>query len=100
MTNILTTLEDRVFTITLNRPEKLNAFAGTMREELLAALEQGGNDSAARVIVITGAGRAFCAGGDVEYMSGLQKQRAEDDFLKLLVAGKRIALAMTGFSML
>jgi enoyl-CoA hydratase/carnithine racemase len=78
--------ENGVTTITLNRPEKLNAFSGTMREDLVAALR----DAAGRVIVITGAGRAFCAGGDVEYMSGLQREGDVQSFRKLLDAGRDI----------
>lgn len=81
---------DAVVTITLDRPEKLNAFSGTMREELLAALRAADNASDCRVVVITGAGRAFCAGGDVEYMSGLRKAGNTDAFLKLLDAGRDI----------
>src|SRR5260370_1141577 len=64
---------DAVTTITLDRPEKLNAFVGRMREDLLAALRAAEGDANCRVVVITGAGRAFCAGGDVDYMSGLQR---------------------------
>lgn len=79
-----------VTTITLDRPEKLNAFAGTMREELLAALHAAADDETCRVVIITGAGRAFCAGGDVEYMSGLQKNRDVDSFRKLLNAGRDV----------
>jgi 2-(1,2-epoxy-1,2-dihydrophenyl)acetyl-CoA isomerase len=57
--------------VTLNRPEKLNAFAGDMRERLLEALDRVAAAGAARVLVLTGAGRAFCAGGDVTFMHGL-----------------------------
>jgi 2-(1,2-epoxy-1,2-dihydrophenyl)acetyl-CoA isomerase len=81
---------DNVTTITLDRPEKLNAFAGAMRENLLAALRDAESDAACRVVVITGAGRAFCAGGDIDYMSGLQKERNVDAFRKLLDAGRDI----------
>jgi 2-(1,2-epoxy-1,2-dihydrophenyl)acetyl-CoA isomerase len=81
-----------VATITLNRPEKLNAFSGTMREELLAALRFCESDDAVRVVIITGAGRAFCAGGDVEYMSALQKSGDTDSFRKLLDAGRDVVL--------
>lgn len=76
-----------ITTITLNRPEKLNAFAGTMREELLAALR---GASASRVVVITGAGRAFCAGGDVEYMASLQRENDIEAFRRLLDLGAEI----------
>jgi 2-(1,2-epoxy-1,2-dihydrophenyl)acetyl-CoA isomerase len=79
-----------ITTITLKRPEKLNAFSGTMREELLAALRAAADDSECRVVVITGAGRAFCAGGDVEYMSGLQKNGDVKSFRKLLDAGRDV----------
>ena len=83
---IESTTANAVTTITLNRPDKLNAFAGTMREELLAALRAADG----RVVVITGAGRAFCAGGDVEYMARLQKERDVAAFRKLLDAGRDV----------
>lgn len=63
-----------VGTITLNRPEKYNALGGNMRDEILAALELACSDSDVRVIVFTGAGKAFCVGGDVdEFVSGTTK---------------------------
>ena len=66
--------EEGVGTITLNRPEKYNALGGNMREEILAALERACSDNDIRVIVITGSGRAFCTGGDVdEFVSGKTK---------------------------
>ena len=87
MSHILTDLRDRIATITLNRPEKLNAFAGTMREDLLQILRNLAADSECRMVVITGAGRAFCAGGDVEFMYTLQQRGDMDAFRKLLSAG-------------
>lgn len=60
-----TALADHVLTLTLNRPDKLNAFNGPMMNELLAAFEQADADDAVRAIVVTGAGRAFCAGADL-----------------------------------
>lgn len=87
--SILTTT-GTITTITLNRAEKLNAFAGSMREELIAALRAAEADAACRVVVITGAGRGFCAGGDVEYMAGLQKNGETAAFRKLLGAGREI----------
>ncbi|HXA15597.1 MAG TPA: enoyl-CoA hydratase [Thermoanaerobaculia bacterium] len=86
--------DNHITTITLNRPEKLNAFSGTMREDLLAALRAAAGDPRCRVVVITGAGRAFCAGGDVEYMSGLQKDGNVDAFRKLLDAGRDVVTAI------
>jgi 2-(1,2-epoxy-1,2-dihydrophenyl)acetyl-CoA isomerase len=68
---VLLNKKDGIGTITLNRPEKYNAFAGRMRDEILEAVEDTCSDSNVRVIVITGAGKAFCAGGDVdEFISG------------------------------
>lgn len=89
---------DAVATITLNRPEKLNAFFGTMREELLAALRAAESDDATRVVVITGAGRAFCAGGDVEFMSQLQERNDLDTFRGLLDAGGEIVLQIASMA--
>jgi 2-(1,2-epoxy-1,2-dihydrophenyl)acetyl-CoA isomerase len=81
-----------VATITLNRPDKLNAFTGTMREDLLDALRACASDESVHVVVITGAGRAFCAGGDVEYMHSLQQNDDVTSFRKLLDAGRDIVL--------
>ena len=87
---IASTTADRVTTITLNRPEKLNAFAGTMRDDLLAALRAAEADAECRVVVVTGAGRAFCAGGDVDFMRGLQRDGDIAGMRKLLDAGRDI----------
>jgi 2-(1,2-epoxy-1,2-dihydrophenyl)acetyl-CoA isomerase len=57
-----------IATITLNRPEARNAIDLTMRQELVAALDEVDADAAARVLVLTGAGGHFCAGGDVKSM--------------------------------
>ena len=57
-----------IATLTLNRPERLNAMGATMRGELLAALRHAAGDEAVRVVLLTGAGRAFCSGGDVKEM--------------------------------
>jgi 2-(1,2-epoxy-1,2-dihydrophenyl)acetyl-CoA isomerase len=95
---IETATRDGVATITLNRPEKLNAFTGSMREDLLEALRACETDASVRVVVITGAGRAFCAGGDVEYMSGLQKNNDVTSFRKLLDAGRDVILQIASMS--
>lgn len=81
-----------VATITLNRPDKLNAFTGTMRENLLDALRAAEREEGVRVVVLTGAGRAFCAGGDVESMASLQKRGDVASFRKLLDAGRDVIL--------
>ena len=60
-----TTVQDGIFTLTLHRPERLNAFNARMHQELLAAFDAANEDDAVRVIVVTGEGRAFCAGMDL-----------------------------------
>jgi len=62
---ILYTKENRVASITLNRPEKLNAYSEVMVHEILAALADARDDEAVRAVILTGAGRGFCSGGDV-----------------------------------
>jgi enoyl-CoA hydratase/carnithine racemase len=62
---IATALEDHVLTITLNRPERLNAWTDTMCRELIAAFDLADADDDVRAIVVTGAGRGFCAGADL-----------------------------------
>jgi enoyl-CoA hydratase/carnithine racemase len=60
---------DGVATITLNRPDKLNAWTATMEQEVRAAMAQAEQDGNVRVIVLTGAGRGFCAGADMSLLS-------------------------------
>lgn len=79
-----------VGTITLNRPEKLNAFAGRMREEIAEAVRQMSDDDAVRVLVITGAGRAFCAGADIAYMQQLLSTGDIEAFGALVEAGRAV----------
>lgn len=61
--------DEGVALITLNRPDRLNSFGGSMREDIVAAFAAANADPAVRAIVMTGAGKAFCAGGDVKEMS-------------------------------
>jgi 2-(1,2-epoxy-1,2-dihydrophenyl)acetyl-CoA isomerase len=89
---IRTSSAEGITTITLDRPEKLNAFGGTMREDLLAALRAAENDEACRVVVITGAGRAFCAGGDVEAMAAMQTAGETSRFRMLLEKGRDVVV--------
>ncbi|HUP50571.1 MAG TPA: enoyl-CoA hydratase-related protein [Thermoanaerobaculia bacterium] len=98
MSFIDTLLREQVATITLNRPERLNAFAGTMRHDLLEALLAAERDPACRAVVITGAGRAFCAGGDIEAMAALQKAGDVESFRTLLDAGGEVVLQIIGMN--
>jgi enoyl-CoA hydratase/carnithine racemase len=62
---ILYDVSDNILTITLNRPEKLNAFTGTMMNEMIDAFNRADADDNIRAVIVTGAGRAFCAGADL-----------------------------------
>jgi enoyl-CoA hydratase/carnithine racemase len=66
---ILYAVHERVATITLNRPERLNAYTGTMADSIKRAMAEANSDSGVRAIVITGAGRGFCAGADMNILS-------------------------------
>lgn len=70
-TEVTYAVADHVASVTLNRPEQLNAFTPTMGRELRAAMERADRDDAVRVIVLTGAGRGFCAGADMNALSGI-----------------------------
>src|SRR5919198_3520780 len=85
---MLVEIAGAVGTVTLNRPEKLNAFDRAMCSELLEALGMLAGSDAVRVIMITGAGRAFCAGADLSVLG--------EDGPALVAAGKDVALAIRG----
>lgn len=77
--HILLDETDHVATITLNRPERMNAFGGRMRQDLALILEALGANAAIRVVVITGAGKAFCTGGDLrEFADGTVQALPEE----------------------
>lgn len=63
---IIAEVQDEILTITLNRPDRMNAWTGTMARELLEAFDRADADDDVRGVIITGAGRAFCAGADLE----------------------------------
>ena len=62
---ILYDVKDKVLTITLNRPDRLNAYTGQMQSNLIEAFDKAGKDDGIRAIIVTGAGRGFCAGADL-----------------------------------
>jgi len=71
--------DGQVATLTLNRPEKRNAISTPMIEDLVAALGTAEADKSVRVVILTGAGKAFCSGMDLETLQALAKQTAEQN---------------------
>ncbi len=92
--NIDVTEDSGIVTITLNRPDKLNALVGHMRRDLAEALEHAGSERTVRVVVITGAGGGFCAGGDLERAAELMDQGNGEEFSRLLGAARRVVTAI------
>jgi enoyl-CoA hydratase/carnithine racemase len=79
-----------VATITLNRPDKLNAWTAAMEKEVRSSLEEAARDDGVRVIVLTGAGRGFCAGADMSLLTSVAAQA--------LPGGERDAASLLGGS--
>ena len=90
-------LEERrgnVAVIRLNRPDKLNALNIELGRGLVHALLHASQDNSVRAVVLTGAGRGFCAGGDLELIRDLRKRNASDELKVLLETGKEMCLAI------
>jgi 2-(1,2-epoxy-1,2-dihydrophenyl)acetyl-CoA isomerase len=89
--SILLEVGDGIATVTLNRPDKLNAYTVEMGEELVDAFRRVRDDEAVRTVLLTGAGRSFCAGVDLDHLKARQAgghvssgpQLGEEDFLKV-----------------
>src|SRR5215469_2116694 len=90
---LLETIEDGVALLTLNRPDRLNAFSDDMLRALIEAFTRLGADTDVRAIVLTGAGRGFCAGGDIKGMAH-RKPRTFDQRVEDLRWKARLPLAM------
>ena len=90
--HILTDVSGGIGTLTLNRPEKLNAYTTEMGEEVTAVLRAWRDDPAVRAVILTGAGRGFCAGVDLDHLKAHQAganaskgpRLGEEDFLRKL----------------
>jgi enoyl-CoA hydratase/carnithine racemase len=109
-------ISDRIATITLNRPERLNAYTSTMRRELATAFRQCDADDGVRVVIVTGAGRGFCAGADMsegsnafdradreQYQEQVRRERAADirpwEMTKPIIAAINGAAVGVGITM-
>ena len=90
---LLETIEYGVALLTLNRPDRLNAFSDDMLRALIEAFTRLGADTDVRAIVLTGAGRGFCAGGDIKGMAN-RKPRTFDQRVEDLRWKTRLPLAM------
>ena len=101
---ILTSLEHGVMTITMNRPERLNAWTYQMGAELQHAIEHGNDDANVDVFVLTGAGRGFCAGADIKDLFKNQADAGDDgsnerparDWVGLVRRAKPMIAAVNG----
>src|ERR1700743_661832 len=81
-------VDEQILTLTLNRPEKLNAFNATMQRELIDAFDQADRDDNIRAIIVTGAGRGFCAGADLSSGADTFDRDARRGPVKRLSDGK------------
>jgi len=87
--------KDGIATLTLNRPERLNALGGTLRQDLFDAVTRAGADPEVRVMVVTGAGKGFCSGGDVKAMGEAKAAQRERPLIEKIAPGRdRTLLAM------
>jgi 2-(1,2-epoxy-1,2-dihydrophenyl)acetyl-CoA isomerase len=106
---ILYAVDDRVATITLNRPEKRNAYVPQMGEDVVAAFRAARDDEAVRAVILTGAGQGFCAGVDLDALKAMQAGQStgqgpklgEEEFvrsfpLELLAYPKPVIAAING----
>ncbi len=90
-------LEERsgaVVTLRLNRPEKLNALNPELCRELVHALLRAADDKSVRTVVLAGAGRGFCSGGDISYIHDARTRKSLRDFQALLEVGKEVCMAI------
>ena len=85
---ILYEVAEQILTITLNRPDKLNAFNALMQKELIEAFDQADRDDDIRAIIVTGAGRGFCAGADLSSGADTFDRDARRGPVKRLTDGK------------
>lgn len=103
-TTLLSTLDDGVLTITLNRADKLNAWTYQMGAELRAAITAANDNPEVDALVVTGAGRAFCAGADISLVFDAQSKQAPpfkteartEDWVALLRRSKPMVAAING----
>ena len=88
-------VKDHVATLTLNRPDRLNALGGSLRDDLHDAITRSAADPDVRAMIVTGSGKGFCAGGDVKAMNEAKEGKRERPFMEKIAPGRdRTLLAM------
>ena len=85
---LLYEVKDGIATLTLNRPERLNALGDTLREDLQDAVTRASDDPEVRVMIVTGAGKGFCSGGDVKAMSERKESGSGRPILEKVAPGR------------
>jgi enoyl-CoA hydratase/carnithine racemase len=91
---VLEERDGKILTLRLNRPDRLNALNVELGRELVHALINAGDNRQVAAVRLIGAGRAFCAGGDLEFLLELRKRKDSKEFENLLVTGKEICLVI------
>lgn len=91
---VMCACEGAIATLTMNRPEKLNALDLGLTEALCEAVKRVANDSSVRAVVVTGAGRAFSAGGDLGVLRDFRKRAAPKEIERLIRAGNDAVFAL------
>ena len=97
---VLLAADGQIATVTLNRPEQRNPLSATMLRDLAAALRWCRQETDVRVVVLTGAGRVFCAGADLSSfdgeMTGLERYRSRDHFVELFILMAELGKPIVG----
>lgn len=91
---VLSEKNGSIVTIRLNRPDKLNALTPAMGDQLVHAILTVAEDKEVHCLVITGNGRAFCAGGDIEFLRDVRKRKAVPELEKLVLSGREVVRAI------
>src|SRR2546422_2171211 len=92
---LLYEVKDGIATLTLNRPERLNALGDTLRDDLQDAVTRSSEDPDVRVMIVTGAGKGFCSGGDVKAMSERKESGSGRPLMEKVAPGRdRTVLAL------
>ena len=92
---LLYDVEDGIATLTLNRPERLNALGDTLRDDLHDAVMRAAEDPDVRVLILTGAGKGFCAGGDVKAMNENKERGASRPLMDKVAPGRDRTVLLT-----